>query len=75
MKDKLIEIYKLKPDATEEQIVAAATQNMQIAGDASTHHAREDAIRKKINESAGALSRDQAVMALQAQNHRLFKAV
>lgn len=72
MKDQLIKIYNLKPDATEDQIVEAATRNMKIAGDAGKHHAREAAIRKKINESVGALHRDQAIEVLKIQKHPLF---
>lgn len=73
MKEKLIGIYNLKPDATEADIIAAATASMAIAGEAKGHHAREKAIRDKINESCGAMNREQAVVALQSQRHPLFR--
>jgi hypothetical protein len=67
MKDKLIEILDLAPDATEVQIIDAVAALQTEAKAKAITNAREKKIQKKISESGNALNREQAAMAIDHQ--------
>jgi hypothetical protein len=67
MKEKLIEILGLKADATDQQILDSV-ELLKMEADAKAEtNGREKKIRAKIAESGGALSREQASMAIEHQ--------
>lgn len=67
MKEKLIEILELKADASEGAILAAVSDLVAQAKAKAVTNSREKKIRNKIAESNGALSREQAIMAIENQ--------
>ena len=74
MRETLIEILKLSPGATDEEIITAAAASRARVVKAEGVDAREKAIREKVVESCGAMTRDVAIHALQVQKHPLFRS-
>ena len=90
MKEQLIALLKLKPDVTDEQIVAAVAELKTANGLLSDENELlqqlnaekpetdvqklEKRIAKKIAESGGALNREQAVVAINHQDEALALA-
>ncbi|HXT10904.1 MAG TPA: hypothetical protein VN873_05010 [Candidatus Angelobacter sp.] len=67
MNDQLIEILGLNSDATEDAIIAAVKALKDGAVSRAAFDAREKKIRAKILESCGALDRENAILAIEAQ--------
>ena len=67
MQNQLIEILKLKSDASEDDIVAAVKSLTEQSAERSAIDAREKKIRAKILESGGALDREQAILVIESQ--------
>lgn len=67
MKQQLIEILELSSNATEEQIIAAASELNATVSTWRGSDARERAVRAKITESCGAMTYEVASEAIDHQ--------
>ena len=67
MKEKLIEMLGLKADASDDAIVGAVNGLVTETRSAKSHAALEKKIAAKIAESGGAMNREQALTAINAQ--------
>ena len=90
MKEQLLKLLKLKPEATDDHVLAAVTDLISQNGELQDKNAElelliatkpesnleklEKRIARKISESGGALNREQALVALQHQDEAAAQA-
>lgn len=74
MKEKLIELFGLSKEATEDQIVETAANLKEALAEKLKNSELEKAIRAKIAESGGALNRENAILTLTHQKQEDAKS-